>query len=143
MKVEENFSAVDVLNGETCMYKPSIERRFIRPMFRRLSTFPPTFSIRSHTRAARTCQFHLRRRNRPDTVYPPKLMKYNRGAPSAQFPGKLHDMISFAEAQGFSHVISFAQDGTAIIVHDPDRLLEILPHFGFSQTQYRSFQRQL
>lgn len=62
---------------------------------------------------------------------------------SAQFPGKLHDMITFAEGQGLEHIISFVQGGTAIMVHDSDKLLELLPHFGFSQTQYRSFQRQL
>lgn len=70
-------------------------------------------------------------------------MKNIRGAASAQFPGKLHDMISFAEAQGLAHIIGFVQGGTAIMVHDPEKLLEILPHFGFSQTKYRSFQRQL
>jgi len=69
--------------------------------------------------------------------------KNNRGAASAQFPGKLHDMITFAEAEGLSYIISFVQSGTAIMVHDPDRLMQILPHFGFCQTQYRSFQRQL
>lgn len=71
------------------------------------------------------------------------ITKNNRGAASAQFPGKLHDMITFAEAEGLSYIISFVQSGTAIMVHDPDRLMQILPHFGFCQTQYRSFQRQL
>jgi HSF-type DNA-binding len=73
----------------------------------------------------------------------PNFLKSNRSAASAQFPGKLHDMITFVEAKGLSHIISFVQSGTAIMVHDPDRLLDILPHFGFGQTQYRSFQRQL
>lgn len=66
-----------------------------------------------------------------------------RGAASAQFPGKLHDLMTFTEREGLDNVISWVQNGRAILVHDPEKLLQILPHFGFSQTKYRSFQRQL
>lgn len=66
-----------------------------------------------------------------------------RGAAGAQFPGKLHDLMTYTEHQGLEHIISWVENGLSIMVHDPEKLLEILPHFGFGQTKYRSFQRQL
>lgn len=66
-----------------------------------------------------------------------------RGAAGSQFPGKLHDLMTYTEQQGLEHIISWVQNGFAIMVHDPEKLLEILPLFGFGQTKYRSFQRQL
>jgi len=39
-------------------------------------------------------------------------------------------------------VVSWIKNGTAFIVHDPEKLVEILPKF-FGQTKYRSFRRQL
>lgn len=66
-----------------------------------------------------------------------------RSSASSQFPGKLHDLMTYTEQKGMSDIISWVQNGQAIMVHDADRLLQILPHFGFSQTKYRSFQRQL
>jgi hypothetical protein len=66
-----------------------------------------------------------------------------RGSASEQFPGKLHDLMTYIEQEGLCDIISWVQNGKAIMVHDPERLLKILPHVGFSQTKYRSFQRQL
>jgi tRNA1(Val) A37 N6-methylase TrmN6 len=67
----------------------------------------------------------------------------SRGCASDQFPGKLHDLMTHTEQAGLSDIISWVQNGQAIMVHDSERLLKILPLFGFSQTKYRSFQRQL
>jgi HSF-type DNA-binding len=60
----------------------------------------------------------------------------------AVFPGKLHDMLDYAQSNGMQHVISWTADGQAFMIHDAEELLIILPLF-FSQTKYRSFQRQV
>lgn len=67
----------------------------------------------------------------------------SRGSASTQFPGKLHELVTYCEREGLESIITWVQNGQAIMVHDPERLLKLLPHFGFSQTKYRSFQRQL
>mmetsp|Transcript_11854 Transcript_11854/g.28443 ORF Transcript_11854/g.28443 Transcript_11854/m.28443 type:complete len:398 (+) Transcript_11854:557-1750(+) len=59
-----------------------------------------------------------------------------------QFPGKLHDLMTYAESNGLDDVIGWVHNGSAFMVHDQKRLLEILPIF-FGQTKFRSFQRQL
>ena len=66
-----------------------------------------------------------------------------RGSASDQFPGKLHALITYAENAGLSDIICWAPNGSVVMVHDPDRLVEILPKFGLRQTKYRSFERQL
>jgi hypothetical protein len=60
----------------------------------------------------------------------------------AVFPGKLHDMLDYAQSHGMQHIISWTTDGQAFMIHDAERLLMLLPLF-FSQTKYRSFQRQV
>lgn len=66
-----------------------------------------------------------------------------RGGPvEAQFPGKLHNMLEYAEREGLEATISWVGDGKAFKVHRPDKLVAVLPNF-FGQTQYRSFRRQL
>lgn len=59
-----------------------------------------------------------------------------------QFPGKLHDMMEYVERQGLEATISWVDDGTAFMVHRPDKLVPVLQMF-FEQTKYRSFRRQL
>jgi hypothetical protein len=59
-----------------------------------------------------------------------------------QFPGKLHDMMTYVECVGLEHIVSWIHNGRGFMVHDPEKMVEILPLF-FSQTQYRSFSRQL
>lgn len=92
---------------------------------------------------------HTRRRKPRDTIKRMGSAPENhstvthRGAAGSQFPGKLHDLMTYTERQGLEHIISWVQSGHAIMVHDPAKLLEILPLFGFGQTKYRSFQRQL
>jgi hypothetical protein len=66
----------------------------------------------------------------------------NRGRSEVQFPGKLHAMMAFVERENLESIVSWVMDGTAILVNDPENLVKILPLF-FSQTKYRSFQRQL
>jgi hypothetical protein len=65
-----------------------------------------------------------------------------RGGSEAQFPGKLHDMMAYIEKQGLESIMAWVLNGRAIMVHNPDRLLDVLPMF-FGQTKYRSFRRQL
>jgi glycerophosphoryl diester phosphodiesterase len=52
------------------------------------------------------------------------------------------DLLEYADEKGLQHIISWTKDGRAFVVHDPDRLSQLLPLF-FGQTKYRSFQRQL
>jgi hypothetical protein len=59
-----------------------------------------------------------------------------------QFPGKLHDMMTYVEQMGLEHIVSWIHNGRGFMVHDPEKIVEILPIF-FSQTQYRSFSRQV
>ena len=60
-----------------------------------------------------------------------------------QFPGKLMDMIMFAESQGLNSIISWVLGGRGFMIHDEGKnLVDILPKF-FSQTKYRSLRRQL
>ena len=58
------------------------------------------------------------------------------------FPGKLHNLLEYSEQHNRQDAISWVDDGTAFIVNDAKKLEEILPKF-FSQTKYKSFQRQL
>jgi hypothetical protein len=68
--------------------------------------------------------------------------KRSTGSPNIQFPGKLHDMMTYVDQEGLGHIVSWIHNGRGFKVHNSDRLVEILPLF-FSQTQYRSFARQL
>ena len=67
-----------------------------------------------------------------------------RGRPEKekQFPGKLHDMMTYVEQKGLRHIVSWIHDGRGFMVHDSKKLVEILPLF-FRQTQYKSFARQV
>ena len=58
------------------------------------------------------------------------------------FPGRLHDMIDYAERHDLKSILCWSTDGSAFFVHDPDRLVDLLPLF-FGQTKYRSFHRQM
>ena len=65
-----------------------------------------------------------------------------RGGSDVQFPGKLHDLMKHVESENLCHVISWACNGRAIMIHNPEKLVKLLPLF-FGQTKFRSFQRQL
>ena len=58
-----------------------------------------------------------------------------------QFPGKLMDLLTYVEREGLEDIIGWVSHGRAFMVHDPDKLVLLLPMF-FSQTKYRSFSRQ-
>jgi hypothetical protein len=65
------------------------------------------------------------------------------GGSETQFPGKFHDMMAYdVEREGLESTISWVENGRAFVIHDPKKLVDILPLF-FSQTKYRSFRRQL
>jgi hypothetical protein len=79
----------------------------------------------------------------PTTTEPsPEKKVIIRVCASKQFPGKLHDLLTYAENSGLEWIISWVHDGKAVMVHRQDHLLQILPIF-FGQTKFRSFQRQL
>lgn len=58
------------------------------------------------------------------------------------FPGKLHDMIDYAEQEGMDHIVSWTSDGKAFAIYKPKELIQLLPMF-FGHAKYRSFHRQL
>ena len=68
--------------------------------------------------------------------------KHTSACSEDHFPGKLHDMMSFVERENLDFIISWIRNGRAFMVHDPEKVVDILPMF-FGQTKYRSFQRQL
>jgi len=65
-----------------------------------------------------------------------------RAGSESQFPGKLHDLMEYISNEGREDVVSWVDNGTAFVVINPEKLVDLLPRF-FSQTKYRSFQRQL
>ena len=72
----------------------------------------------------------------------PTRKLYSRKGSEVQFPGKLHDMMAFVERENLESIISWVDEGRAIMINDPEKLVQILPLF-FGQTKYRSFRRQL
>ncbi len=65
-----------------------------------------------------------------------------RGGSENQFPGKLYDLLEYVATNGLESAISWIRNGTAMMIHDPEKLVEILPNI-FGQIKYRSFRRQL
>jgi len=65
-----------------------------------------------------------------------------RSGSKAAFPVRLHDMMEFVEANGLESIISWELGGRGFMIHDPDKLVEILSLF-FGQTKVTSFRRQL
>jgi len=62
---------------------------------------------------------------------------------NVQFPWRLHELLSEAEANGKSEIISWLPDANAFKVHNKVRFTkEILPSY-FNATKYKSFQRNL
>ena len=72
---------------------------------------------------------------------PKKQSNRNQGS-ECQFPGKLHGLMSFVERENLESIICWVMNGHAIMINDPEKLVQILPLF-FGQTKYRSFRRQL
>jgi hypothetical protein len=60
-----------------------------------------------------------------------------------KFPIKLHRMLQECEEHGKSHIVSWQPDGRSFRVHAPSKFVDMVLSFYFSQTKYRSFQRQL
>ena len=60
-----------------------------------------------------------------------------------QFPWKLHQVLSDAENNGEDAVISWLPDGKAFCIHNRERFLATIMKTYFSQTKFKSFQRQM
>lgn len=78
---------------------------------------------------------------RDSTVSPESfLQQYNK---EVKFPIRLHQMLAEVESDGLTEIVSWQPDGTSFKVHKQAAFVEkVLPRY-FSQTKYRSFQRQL
>lgn len=99
----------------------------------------------NHTIAAAAAAPHSSKassNNKMCTTGTRRRLRRNRGGSESQFPGKLYDMLEYVAENDLESAVSWARNGTAVMVHDPDKLVEILPKF-FGQTKYRSFRRQL
>ena len=68
----------------------------------------------------------------------------NRKQPPVLFPARLYDMLDRANEEGYSHLISWCEDGTSFQIQRScdDKIVSILKH-KFNQTRYKSFLRQL
>jgi hypothetical protein len=64
------------------------------------------------------------------------------GGYEKHFPGKLHAMMTCVNKVGLQNTIAWIQNGRPFMVHNPKKLLDILPMF-FEQTKYRPFQHPL
>lgn len=74
-----------------------------------------------------------------------KTQKSSSSVPQREvkFPIRLHQMLVEVEANGLTDIVSWQPDGTSFKVHQQNAFVEkVLPRY-FSQTKYRSFQRQL
>ena len=58
------------------------------------------------------------------------------------FPSKLWRILDDAERCGYSHIISWVDNGTAFQIHDREKVIPILEKF-FSMSKYKSFLRQM
>jgi len=65
------------------------------------------------------------------------------GGGGGLFPHKLYSMLEYSSDSEQTTAISWTHSGTAFLIHDSEILMQdIVPKF-FSQTQFRSFTRQL
>lgn len=59
------------------------------------------------------------------------------------FPAKLHRMLQDADREGFHHIVSWVQGGTAFQVHDVESFMRHVMTKYFDQSKFQSFRRQL
>lgn len=72
----------------------------------------------------------------------PRAQRRPSGIPP-QFPKVLHSMLSCADRDGYSHIVSWLPHGRSFVVRDRERFVQdVMPRF-FKQTKFASFQRQL
>lgn len=108
--------------------------------FHRPEAFTGTNSIASDLRVEPS-YFDASTLDDPDPITLANRRK--RGGVSVPFPEKLHELITDAEANGNSDIISFFPHGRAFAVHNVERFKnEIMPKY-FKQSRFSSFQRQL
>ena len=69
---------------------------------------------------------------------------FNKSFISLPFPVRLFTMLNDADEQGFSHIISWNNEGNGFLVKDKDAFMAtILPRYAKNCTKYKSYQRQL
>jgi len=76
----------------------------------------------------------------PPIVVPSRRTSGQRGRPG--FPIHMHEILSQAEALGFANIISWLPHGRAFMVHDMNKLSEVLPKY-FAHNKITTFTRQL
>jgi HSF-type DNA-binding len=59
-----------------------------------------------------------------------------------KFPGRLHDLLEYADNENLEHIVAWVMDGTAFQVYRQEEMQRLLSIF-LGQKQYRSFTRQL
>lgn len=67
----------------------------------------------------------------------------SKGGVHNPFPTVLHSMVSEAEANGFSTIISWQPHGRAFLIHRPKEFVELVLPKYFKHSKLSSFQRQL
>ena len=73
-----------------------------------------------------------------DAVFVPTML-----SPSSMFPAKLHQLITDAEREGNTDIVSWMPDGKSFKVHNRERFeQELMPRY-FGSSKYRSFQKNL
>jgi hypothetical protein len=133
-------------------------RRQIADVQNSLISFPSTTSIRIPRYSGLIFSFHSTSLDQKDKIFIEttertmsiylhnldiSMLHRNTRSNEAKFPIKLHQMLQEVRQQGKAHIVSWHPDGRSFRVHDQAKFVElVLPHY-FSQTQYRSFQRQL
>lgn len=75
-----------------------------------------------------------------DTKSIPNPRKSRRS--DTKFPGRLHDLLEYADNENLEHIVAWVMDGTAFQVHRQEEMQRLLSIF-LGQKQYRSFTRQL
>jgi hypothetical protein len=63
-------------------------------------------------------------------------------AASPAFPRQVHQMLEDAETQGFDHIVGWQQGGRSFKVYQQDAFAHSTMRIYFSQTKFKSFQRQ-
>jgi hypothetical protein len=64
----------------------------------------------------------------------------NNGAPL--FPAKIYAMLEDAESNGFEEIVAWQHGGKSFKVYQPEKFAGSIMQVYFSQTKFKSFQRQ-
>lgn len=61
----------------------------------------------------------------------------------SKFPSKLYQMLQDSDKYGFQSIVSWLPDGKGFVVRNSRVFIEKIARDYFSQTKFKSFQRQL